>query len=178
LWFSWSIGAAIADAYLNRRPIPFQHTSAALWLFAALATSTSPTPIREFSFSFFALFTATIISRKLNNTAPALRKPNFVARYLRTIGRWSYSFYLIHHPILIAVAGIYRSRFPGMVEHPLLSFAAGLSSWAIIFPLSGLMYNFLERPSISIGKKVLNRWGNRTLVRHPEANTVINVSET
>jgi peptidoglycan/LPS O-acetylase OafA/YrhL len=175
-WFSWSIGAAIADAFFNQRLIPFRHTSAALWLFAALLTSTVTTSSREFSFSFFALFTATILSRGLSDTAPALRKPNFFARYLRTTGRWSYSLYLIHHPILIAVAGIYRNRFPGMMEHPLLSFAAGLSSWIIIFPLSGLMYNFVEKPSISIGKKVLNLWEKRTLLRHPEANTAIGAS--
>jgi peptidoglycan/LPS O-acetylase OafA/YrhL len=172
-WFSWSIGAAIADAYLNGLPIPFRRTSSALWLLVALATSAAQTPSRAFSFSFFALFTATIISHGLSKIAPGSPQPNFLARCLRTTGRWSYSLYLIHHPILIAVADVYRSGFPEIIAHPLLSFAAGLSSWIIIFPVSGLMYNFVEKPSISIGKKVLNRWAERSLRRHLEANAAV-----
>ncbi len=172
-WFSWSIGAAIADAYLNRWPLPFQKTSPALWLFAALGASLSPIPLHEFSFTFFALFTGATLCRKLGNPAPVLPSQGLFAHYLRTTGRWSYSLYLIHHPILIAVVSFYRGRFPEFMEHPLLSFAVGLSSWIIIFPLSGLMYHFVERPSIAIGKKALNRWSRYTLLRHPEAKCIV-----
>jgi peptidoglycan/LPS O-acetylase OafA/YrhL len=69
----------------------------------------------------------------------------------------SYSIYLIHHPLLVAVIENYKRLFPGIENNPFLMFCAGLSSALIIFPLGGLCYHFLEKPSIAFGKRLLQR---------------------
>jgi peptidoglycan/LPS O-acetylase OafA/YrhL len=40
-------------------------------------------------------------------------------------------------------------------------FFASLSSAVIIFPLGGLCYHFVEKPSIALGKRVLRRRSER-----------------
>jgi peptidoglycan/LPS O-acetylase OafA/YrhL len=79
-------------------------------------------------------------------------------------GTYSYSIYLIHHPLVVGVTESYKRFFPGIENNPGLMFSAALSSWLIIFPLGALTYYLLERPSISFGKRLL-RARSRRLIR-------------
>jgi peptidoglycan/LPS O-acetylase OafA/YrhL len=159
-WFSWSIGAAIVDAYLKRQPLPFQKTSPWLWLTAAIATSAFAA--HEFTFTFFALATASLIARRLTTSMPAARQ-SFFGRSLRVTGTYSYGIYLIHHPLVVGVTESYKRFFPGIENNPGLMFSAALSSWLIIFPLGALTYYLLERPSISFGKRLLKARSRRLI---------------
>src|SRR5262249_10287756 len=51
-WFSWSIGAWLADAYVNNGELPFAKTSVLLWLLLALLAGLVK-PLFELSFLFF-----------------------------------------------------------------------------------------------------------------------------
>ena len=153
--FSWGLGAAIADAYLSGKPLALMRIHPVVWLVPGILTSTFPA--YEFSFGFFALFTASIIWRHLTK-APVEEKPSSLRRVIRITGIYSYSIYLIHDPILRAVILFYKARFPGIENHPFLIFAAGVSSWLLVFPLSALMYYWVEKPGIALGKRVLRVW--------------------
>ncbi|HEX9046998.1 MAG TPA: acyltransferase, partial [Verrucomicrobiae bacterium] len=100
-WFSWSLGALIADAYIKGRPIPFTNHSMVFWTAMAFG-SYFIKYLSSFSFTFFALLTATMIAKLLRRDyfetlPPVLSKP------LRTIGVLSYSLYLLHGPFLYYV---------------------------------------------------------------------------
>jgi peptidoglycan/LPS O-acetylase OafA/YrhL len=153
--FSWGLGAAVADAYLSGKPLPLMRIHPLVWLVPGILTSTFPA--YEFSFGFFALFTASIITRHLNKGVVEERR-SYLGRLIRVTGIYSYSIYLLHDPILRAVILFYKWRFPGIENHPFLIFTAGATSWFVIFPLSALMYYWVEKPAIALGKRVLRAW--------------------
>ena len=166
--FSWGLGAAIADAYLSGKPLGLMRIHPVVWLVPGILTSTFPA--YEFSFGFFALFTASIIWRHLNK-GQVEEKPSYLGRVIRITGIYSYSIYLIHDPILRAVILFYKARFPGIENHPFQIFTAGATSWLLIFPLSALMYYRVEKPAIALGKRVLRAWP-RPASRQIESNIV------
>lgn len=151
-WFSWSIGAATADAYLKGQPLPFQNISP--WFWSIMGIATSAFSAHEFSFTFFALATASLLARRLakNSANEAL---SLFGRFLQMTGMYSYSIYLVHHPLVVWVCENYRRLLPGIENNPGLMFSAALSSWLLIFPLSALVYYLVEKPSISFGKRLL-----------------------
>jgi peptidoglycan/LPS O-acetylase OafA/YrhL len=171
-WFSWSIGAALCDAYLKGQPLPFRRVPPWLWFILAMATSGFAA--HEFCFPFFALASVSLFARFLEHNAladnNASEEPvSRCGEFLRITGTYSYSIYLIHHPLLIAVTENYKRLFPGIENHPFLMFGAGLSSALIIFPLGGLCYHFLEKPSIQFSKSWLQRRSQRrTQLTSPE----------
>ena len=164
-WWSWSIGAYLVDAYLKGQPLPFQRVPPWLWFVAAMATSGFAA--HEFCFPFFALTTVSFFARILaKNSGEHL---SWFGQFLRMTGTYSYSIYLIHHPLLVAVTDNYKHFFPGIENNPVLMFAAGLTSAVIIFPLGAVSYHFLEKPSIAWGKRVLQRRAQRLGQQRPPA---------
>ena len=157
-WFSWSIGAAICDDYLKGKPSPLQKIPPWLWLIGAVATSGFVA--HEFSFAFFALATASLLSRHLSRQA-AEAPPSLFGRFLRVTGTYSYSIYLIHGPIIDVVKENFKLLLPGLANNIWAMFFATLSSWLIIFPLAALMYYTVEKPCISLGKRLLKARSQR-----------------
>ena len=167
-WFSWSIGAAIVDAYLKGQPLPFLKVSPWLWLIPAIATSAFAA--HEFTFTFFALTTGSLLARRLTKKSRDEQLSLF-GRFLRVTGIYSYTIYLIHHPIVVWVTETYKRSFPGIENHPGLMFSAALSSWLMIFPLAALVYYLVEKPSISFGKRLLKARTQRLIRRSSSAMT-------
>jgi peptidoglycan/LPS O-acetylase OafA/YrhL len=122
---------------------------------------TSPFPAHEFSFTLFSLGVASAISRCLVRESPQERK-SYLGRFIRKTGVYSYSIYLIHGPIMIVLMELYKAWFPGIENQPFLFFAAALSTWLVIFPLSALMYRWVEMPGIAMGKRLLWLWSERS----------------
>jgi peptidoglycan/LPS O-acetylase OafA/YrhL len=150
-WFSWSAGAAVADAYVSGRSVPFANQSLLIWGGIALA-STFVKPLYNFSFLFFVLLTVTAIAKLLRQKRATVSFSAFFSKYLRTIGVWSYSIYLLHQPFL-SVA----SRLPGRFHvhpYPLLVFLICLFLWFPITACSGLWFRIFELPSIALGKRL------------------------
>jgi peptidoglycan/LPS O-acetylase OafA/YrhL len=157
-WFSWSIGAAICDAYLKGKPSLLGKSSPWWWLIAGVATSGFAA--HEFSFAFFALATASLVVRRLGTEATQ-ESPSLFGRFLRITGTYSYSIYLIHQPIVVAVTATYKLAFAGLENNRWAIFFAALSSWLIIFPTAAVLYYLVERPSISLGKHLLKALSQR-----------------
>lgn len=156
--FSWVIGAGLADAFLSGKPLPFAKIHPMVWLVPGILTS--PFPAHEFSFTLFSLGVASLISRCLVKEWPHERKSYF-GRFIRKTGVYSYSIYLIHGPIMIVLMEIYQAWFPGIENQPFLYFGAALSTWLVIFPLSALMYRWVEKPGIAVGKRLLKTRSQR-----------------
>jgi peptidoglycan/LPS O-acetylase OafA/YrhL len=163
-WFSWGTGAAIADAYLTGKPLPFTRIHPLVWLLAGLVAENFP--VEAFSFPFFALFIASLIARGINQRSGE-EKISKLRQWVRITGIYSYSIYLIHDPILRGITGLYEKYFPGIDDRPFLVFIAGASSWLVIFPLGALMYYWIEKPSISWGKRLLKAWSRRSADQAP-----------
>lgn len=159
-WYSWAIGAALADAFVEGRPLPFRSLSGTGLLLVAIATYFVK-PLYGFSFLFFALFLVAAIAKQLE-CSRAFSLPRLALNQLRLLGVYSYSFYLLHQPILIRVPGLLRKL--GLVSvsgHPIIAFAGCICSYPFILALSWLYYRYCELPSIKIGKLFLPNPHNR-----------------
>ena len=157
--FSWTTGAALAEAYLTRKPLPFAKVHPLIWIMIGVLTCGYPTT--AYSFPFFALATVSFLSRRFSRVSTEERH-SLLGRYLRATGTYSYSIYLVHTPIVMGIVRECEARIPGMDKNPFLIGAIGLSTWPLVFALGALMYYWVEKPSIVLGKKLLRSWSKRT----------------
>jgi peptidoglycan/LPS O-acetylase OafA/YrhL len=109
------------------------------------------------SFLLFALFTAGVVAAFLHKGERELPLPSMLRTHLTNAGIWSYSLYLWHQPFVAAVPRLISRIAPHAHIHPLLMFLFCISLWIFAVPLAGLSYQFLELPSISIGKRFYAR---------------------
>ncbi|MEB3317306.1 MAG: acyltransferase [Cyanobacteriota bacterium] len=152
-WLSWSLGAYLCECSMNQHgsrlfALPF-------WLVFAIAIAvplfkfTSP-----FTFLVFSLLTAIAIERLMTNKwiLPKHRYFRFLWGHLSLLGVVSYSFYLIHQPLIELTGPLLTQLLPGIAVHPLQKYLLCLSWYPVIFVASLLLYKQLEKPSIQMGK--------------------------
>ena len=151
-WFSWAIGARIADAWLKKEPLPFANASPILWLGLALAAHFAK-PLYVFQFPLFAVATAAVAARGLSGGV-GFKMPAFSLGLLQKIGLWSYSLYLLHQPLLHVYSHLIVWAVPAEYLPAPVSFALVVVTWLAIIPLSALWFEVIEIPSIAIGKKI------------------------
>jgi peptidoglycan/LPS O-acetylase OafA/YrhL len=86
-----------------------------------------------------------------------LRNPSLlVIRPLLFFGRISYSLYLVHAPIEYACSGLFLAISSKLPEN--LSYAAcAIVTLTIATPCALLIYEFVEKPGIRLGEKLLQR---------------------
>lgn len=157
-WFSWSIGAAAADAWLKRIPLPFHRVP--IWFFPALMVLTSFfKPLAMFSFVFASLATVSIIRFLLDRKSrPGALHEGWCLRHLGFVGTVSYSIYLLHFPVVALVPRIVGKLLPSHGGDPVLLMAACLACWFPVLAASWVFYQTIEKPSIAFGKRMLRRW--------------------
>ena len=91
----------MADRYLQNKPQPLAGFSPMVWL-GSIVICFVFRPLSEFMFAMGCIFTATMLSRLLQDGIKIT--PNrFGWKFLGGIGVWSYSLYLLHQPILFAI---------------------------------------------------------------------------
>ncbi len=151
-WYSWAVGAALADAFVNRRPLPFASWPASVFLSLTIGTAFFK-PLSTFPFVCFAVLTAILAARLLaRREALTLRGPGFA--HLRLLGIYSYSFYLFHQPLLGGLMEYARTWGP-FVGQPFVLFLVCLGSYPLLFTLSWVCYRQGELRSIAVGKLFL-----------------------
>jgi peptidoglycan/LPS O-acetylase OafA/YrhL len=157
-WFSWSIGAAAADAWLKRRPLPFSR--APIWLFPMLFVGTAFfKPLAMFSFMFASLAMLPLIRVLLERRERwTLQTERRFGRHFRFAGIYSYSIYLIHFPIIVMIPKVMAKFLPSLAAQPLALMAACVLSWFPVMAASRVFYQFLEQPCIALGKSAIRKW--------------------
>ena len=151
-WFSWSVGAFVAELHLRGKcPVV---RSPALWVLCVVSVACwFIKPLSSMTFPLCALLTAGIVIKLLENPGRSLPMPTIVSDHLQKVGIWSFSLYLLHQPLVFGEPVIAGKLTSGAYIHPLLMFALCLASWVIIVPLSRLSFQYLEVPSIAFGKR-------------------------
>ena len=155
-WFSWSIGAFIAERHIRKMPL----VTSGYWVCAvgiAAIGSAWIKPVSSMSFLFFALLTGGVISRLLWKPVRVLPIPGVVWKHLQQVGVWSFSLYLFHQPLLWAMPVLVFKLSSGARVHPLVLFSLCLMTWAFMVPLARMTYHWVELPSVRLGKLIHGR---------------------
>jgi len=155
-WFSWALGAFIADAFLKKQPLPFAKTSPGWWLALAIG-SYFLKPLYCFRFLLFAVVTAVLVSRLLSGAKLETRIPKFSLDLLRRTGLWSYSIYLLHQPLFLLYCNISNWIVPEEQRSVPVAFLLVLATLLIIIPFSILWYKLFELPGIALGKQIIRK---------------------
>jgi len=154
-WFSWGIGAIVADAYFHRRKLPFLSVKPFFWLLLGVGTYFVK-PFVTFTFFFFALFTAALISKLLRDDRK-IPYQNVLFDHLRIVGMCSYSMYLLHQPLLISLLIFLQDHKVNMHFQPVVLVLIFFSTYPIVLAVSWIYFRYCETPSIALGKKLLNK---------------------
>lgn len=165
-WFSWSIGAWIAEAYLKGEALPFARLP--LFLFPVIFVICDVNrQLVPFCFPLAALFSAQVVARLLNPSTVAWGLTGwkrFLSEHVRKTGVVSYSIYLIHYPLQNTFYLFVKSHLPKLFGGTTVCLVGLLflllPFWIIIYGLSLLCHHYIEMASIAWGSKIIQR--NRT----------------
>lgn len=111
-------------------------------------------PLFEFSRTGWAIVSAAFLEMVLLRPIP--KKTSLVVRGLGALGLVSYSFYLIHQPILDKFVGWCRGSY-GISIVVQLS-AAIVILLPMLLVLSSLLYLLVERGGVALGRKLQIWW--------------------
>ncbi len=122
-FFAWWLGAYMAERDLAKHPLP----KAWPWLAGALILSGSIAYQKHFFFvglMAWAIGAAPIISWAATGNAPWLAS----SRALRGLGRFSYTMYAVHFPILVMMSAV----FMGTAKEPNIFIAVVLTAASLV----------------------------------------------
>jgi peptidoglycan/LPS O-acetylase OafA/YrhL len=149
-WLIWVSGAVLAEQVRTRK-LPSWRPWHRLALIGALAAAVAgrvagvPVGLEHFIWGGF-YFLAVLWG--LNHPAPLRRLGTRVTAAVHSIGRISYSLYLVHFPLFIALGAWWLAVFgekPASVIIPLLASVAAV-------PAAYLLWRFVERPAHTYGR--------------------------
>lgn len=159
-WFSWSIGAALADAWMTKSALPFRKVHYAVYALGFVLCS-AVKPLLPFAFPFAALATVAWLASHLANDVKSTTGESSRLRWLNRvvvqIGVWSFSLYLLHQTLLMQIPHLCRWLAPERTFPRLGLFGLGLLALIPITALAALYFRAVELPSIGMGKRWLAR---------------------
>ncbi len=153
-WFSWSIGAYLAELYLRGAVGTLARFLPPFVLLALAVGAEMTKALTVFSFTLFSLGTAAVLARMLVDKKSRWPLPRFFSFHLAQTGLWSYSIYLLHLPLVVCVAMALRVYLPSAWNRPAIVFCLTVGSFLVIKPLSGGWYHWCELKGIALGKRV------------------------
>lgn len=151
-WFSWSLGAYAADAFLNHREMPLAKSSVPFWAFLVVASYLAR-PLYPFFFTLAAVLATAVVGKYLSNGQPHFPVLDFLQ--LRRIGIYSYSIYLLHQPLVESVGMNLPHFFPAI--QPFTKFLCCLAFWPVMALLAAGWYRLIEVPGVRFGKWLIQR---------------------
>lgn len=155
-WFSWALGAFIADAFLKKRPLPFIKASP-IWWIVLVVVCYFVKPLNSFRFLLFAVITAIFVSKLLAGVRPKYNIPAFWSGILKNIGLWSYSIYLLHQPLIHVYSYVIAGVVPEEFRPAPIMFLLIVVAWLPVIPFGFLWYEIVELPSITLGKRFIQK---------------------
>ncbi|RWR26057.1 acyltransferase [Sinirhodobacter populi] len=81
---------------------------------------------------------------------------------MSSLGRWSYSTYLIHIPLFSILVGAYVGYVGTDKVSQLMVAIILVASMPLLVLISALLYNFIEKPPIGLGKRIIAKQGQKT----------------
>jgi peptidoglycan/LPS O-acetylase OafA/YrhL len=141
-WFSWMLGAWIADARARRAP----QASSSMWLYA-LAAGFVALGCAAFHFGQYGAFQLWAIGfafylYKALERGNADRGPAFGTRLLGRFGDFSFSLYLIHLPIFVLLSSLlFRSSLQ-------MSIWPSFGYMLVAVPVAYVFYRLVELPAM------------------------------
>jgi peptidoglycan/LPS O-acetylase OafA/YrhL len=156
-WFSWALGAFLADAFLKNQILPFLKISPMFCLWCAFMGYFFK-PLFPFTFLLFALTTAAVLSQLLAGSKMEIQLPLITRPTLKKIGLWSYSLYLLHSPLLIIYSYIIIWYVPDQYRSHSVELLLLIVLCSTIILFSILWYKFFELGSIAVGKRVIQKF--------------------
>jgi len=157
-WFSWASGAAVAEDYLGGK-VSFLHRMP-VWFFPALIVPAYLfRPLATLVFPLAALAGARCIAGFCTKAPSGMIPHATMSQFLGALGVISYSFYLLHQPVLQLMERILRETplFASLKSWPLLHFGFLLTCLVTTAFCSFLFWKMVEQPSISLGKRFRRR---------------------
>ena len=151
-WFSWSLGAFLADTLAQGRTVFLERIPAWPWL-ALVVASFFVLPLEPLDFTFASLATYALLGRQVRSGgfAPRAWLAKLWAAHATRVGIVSFSVYLFHEPILkLGMSGF--DLLGAEHAHPLLRLALCFCFWPISVMAGNLSYKWLEAPSIALGR--------------------------
>jgi peptidoglycan/LPS O-acetylase OafA/YrhL len=153
-WFSWSLGAYMAHRYLNRQLPRYKKVYFYFAIIFALF-SYLLLPLEKFQFMAVSLLTAIIIWRNIySSKKQSDYKFAPFSAHLVALGTISYSFYLIHQPLLLLIQR-FNDHFAPQGLNSIVLVLICLMMYVPVFYLAKFFYFSVERTSISLGKLFL-----------------------
>jgi peptidoglycan/LPS O-acetylase OafA/YrhL len=155
-WFSWAIGAALAEAYVQKQTLPFATGPLPHWMWPLAVVVFHNTPyLTNFTFPVAAFatvrFMAYFLARETGRPQEAVSLP---LRFLTFIGVISYSLYLIHLPLFNYFMKLPNER--GGTSIYALECAYIIGALVAVIAASYLFFHFIEKPGIRLGKKLVD----------------------
>jgi peptidoglycan/LPS O-acetylase OafA/YrhL len=138
-WCDWILGAALAEAYVERKPL-FPRVN--LWLIGSaimLLISLNIRVLNVQAFLFASVFFTVVMQRYLFTTAPL----RWIERCLVPIGIISYSLYLWHGPVMMLVE-VWGSKHHAYSTLFGQGFYIATVTSLFLFPLAWLSYRVFE----------------------------------
>lgn len=160
LWFDWTLGAFLAERYLGGHRAFWPSRSLRRIVLGLVVVSTFFKPTAIFAFSLASLFFALVCESYLLRE----KRPNWLERYAVPVGLCSYSFYLIHYPLIPPIAEQLRRFALFKTELGLLG-AAPIAA-LILSGISFTAYATIEKGSIATGRILRKRF-------HPAGSDVL-----
>ncbi len=148
-WLTWGAGAWCAERVWFRKPLlPYESSAAFVLVIGAIVAKICgpvawlATPLASIGFAFWC----DVYTRRTGALTLA-------ERAAVPLGLVSYSFYLIHQPLIVQLAPRLEARlFGGNVALTLV--VGGFLMFAIIYFLSSAMCRFVEKPSSDAGHRL------------------------
>jgi peptidoglycan/LPS O-acetylase OafA/YrhL len=155
-WFSWSLGAYLAECHI--RDTIYSISSFFLYAIGTLAVAVAFfKPLYMMSFPLFAILTAGVISTFLHRREQRPFLPIALRSHLAKAGIWSYSLYLWHQPFVAAVPRFISKVASGTHLRAPVVFVLCVPLWIFMFLMARFSFQFFEVPSISVGKHFTRR---------------------
>lgn len=151
-WFSWALGAFLCECHLKNTTSRLFRVRPDL-LFIACILFPLFRPTASFTFPAFALLAAVAVERLLKNTwrFSINRVLEKTWSHLCFLGVVSYSFYLIHQPIVGLASRMLRKLYHENMDQPLCRFFLCVALYPVIVFLSFSMFRRIERPFVRFG---------------------------
>ena len=168
--FLVGIGSRLALNHLGKGQLnPWTYAAAAIGVVVAMAAASVMLPWLKFPFgaALFLAFSPILLEENGRFDRPlplvtGLRRALFDNAWAGSLGRWSYSTYLIHIPLFVLWTGLWAATFG--IESSRDHFTALIVSFPVIAAVSYATFRLIEVPGTQVGRTA-SGWAGRLFER-------------